>query len=343
MVLLVLLVVNPNTGTSVAHATRFPAPMSQQHQPRTWLPILMRDWGRYPTTSYYLNTVLDSTLYDLGCSEGSTTPDGVSVATILAFGQPWYQNGAYGAFLFGGAGFHSVSEIESAAEHYLSGFYYCAPAGSHLTLIIGTSNYGPPGQITSQHGAAWARSVNNVISWIVSGSDWSGKVSARGGIDIEQSWNSPTVTKQWVQGYNQTYVPPAYYYNYGTCEGCPYKNHESSIPNGGWSIDDVWSVSSEAAALPWPEIYLTDGTNADQWYRMSVYSSQIHHYPLYFVGALTEWQACQYNVQHGDPRCASDHVDNTPSAGWGQLQTFLYGDSRTAWRLDWSTDINQRD
>jgi hypothetical protein len=83
-----------------------------------------------------------------------------------------------------------------------------------------------------------------------------------------------------------------------------------------------------------PEIYRTDGVNAEQWYLMSVYSYTNHSgTKIQFVGPMSQYQACQ---QRGG--CST--IDNTPEQAWWQLYNLLNNDWRTAGEtLPYLTDI----
>lgn len=140
----------------------------------------------------------------------------------------------------------------------------------------------------------------------------------------------PGPTRSWAQGYGSTFVYPSFYFNFGSCDGCPITPCPTCVLTQTWTIADVWYVSISGAAYPLPEIY--NATNATQWYQMSLYSFTNHNYPLFFKGALTDYGACQ---QRGG--CAGS--DNTPSAGYSELYSAINADPKTAQSLPWSTDI----
>jgi hypothetical protein len=158
---------------------------------------------------------------------------------------------------------------------------------------------------------------------------------AAGANDMEPGWDSPSETRAWVNGFFSS-TPVVALYNYGSCDSCPYFNCLSCTPPNGWSLDDIWYISWGATgAYPLPEIYLSSGANADQWYRMGVYAYTNHGSSMNFSGVFTQWQACQ---DVGPNACP--YTGNTPATGWTQLYNALNGDSRTKQPLDWSTDIS---
>ncbi len=64
------------------------------------------------TTSLYITTLDEGTNHDYGCNQGNALPDGFDGAVVLDFGQPWSQNGAYGANIFdSGYTIHTTDEI----------------------------------------------------------------------------------------------------------------------------------------------------------------------------------------------------------------------------------------
>jgi len=282
------------------------------------------------TTSRYMQTTDATTLYNLGCSRGTAGQSGV---IVLDFGDPG-KNPAYGAWHPSTSTFATVTQIREAAKSFLSGYWNCSPIGANITLAIGTTNAGSLSLTDlSNHGQAWAQMVNEVDTWLGTTNKRS-KEAVVGASDMQLDWNSAENTRAWADGYDSVNNRP--YYNFGSCEGCPYSGNPNSAPNNNWAKDDVWYVSwGVQSAWPLPEIYNTSGKNADQWYRMSLYSYSDHGLRMSFRGVLTQWDACQ------GQSCAG--IDNTPGAGWGQLYSWLNFDSRTAQYLSWSTDISWYD
>jgi hypothetical protein len=283
------------------------------------------------TTSRYMATVDGPTLYNEGCAQGGAADNGIAV---LDFGQPWVQDGTYGTILFDAAGtFASTADIESAVEQFLRGYWVCSPSSTFLRLGIGTSNY--HGATGGGHGQAWASLVDAVGGWISSPPSYASQEAARGAIDMEMGWNTGDASRNWADGYAAATSTP--YYNYGDCEGCPTSGSVLGIPgwtvNNGWTQEDVWYVSyGVPPAFALPEIYLTNGVNAAQWQKLSLYSQVNHGNPIYFLGAFTQFQACI-----GGGGCPG--ANNRPSDGWAQLYNALNSDWRTAQQLNWSSDI----
>jgi hypothetical protein len=276
-------------------------------------------------------TIDGAVLYNEGCAQGQAAENGI---IVLDFGEPWTQDATDGTILFDALGsFASTSQIEQAVEQFLRGYWACSPANTFMRVGIGTSNF--RGATGGAHGQAWASLVNAVADWISSPPSYASQEAARGAIDIEMGWNTPSATRAWVDGYAILTSTP--YFNYGDCEGCPTFGAVLPIPgqaiNNGWTQDDVWHVSYGALpAFPLPEIYLTNGINAAQWQQLSLYAYENHGGAMFFLGALTQFQACG-----GSGGCPG--ANNTPGAGWAQLFAALNSDARTAQGLNYSSDI----
>src|SRR5205085_10362454 len=105
--------------------------------------------------------------------------------------------------------------------------------------------------------------------------------------------------------------------------------------NNGWRQSDVVYVAWDVApGLPLPEIYTTNGSLANQWHSLDLYS---YLHPggfsrMNIQGSLTQYGACQTNGCIGG-------TNNTPSQGWTQLWNALNADSRTVQTPSYSSDI----
>ena len=301
--------------------------------PLVVVPEAVEDDGiPFATKSRYMATTEWVNLFGMGCEDGQVVPSDENTAVILDFGQPWSSDGAYGTLLFMVYQFRSTTQIAEAVKGYLDGFYLCAPEGAHTRVAVGTNNYGM--WTTYQHGVAWAEMVNGLNEWIADQPGYESKVAARGASDMEPGFREPVSTRAWVNGYNAAFSGESWLYNFGSCDGCPYAGCPTCTSPNGWTREDVWYVSyGPAANWPFPEIYLTSGIHADQWYRISVYSHDYHGGRMHFLGTLTQWGACQtYGPCNG--------TDNTPEEGWQQLQEKLNADERTAQPVIYSSDIS---
>jgi hypothetical protein len=281
--------------------------------------------------SRYMSTTNVNTLNNLGCAQGRATPAGASMLVILDFGQPAYDasTNTYGTYIFGTYDFRSVNQIAVASESYLNSFYLCSPPGAYLYLGVGTVNYGSG--VTSGHGAAWARMINDIAAWIVDSPSIASKVTVRGANDMEPGFGTAFVTRAWVDGYTSGYTGTSYLYNYGSCDGCPFGNYGAGMPKD-WTVEQLYYVTWGAPpSWPVPEIYAANGVHAEQWYRMSLYAKNIHGQAMEFKGSLTQWQACQER--------GCNYTNNTPLSGWQQLNNTVDADSLTRQKDGLATDI----
>lgn len=322
------------------------APLAQQPTlpARLYFPLVLKS-AEYLTepppysTSYYMKTVDPSISYNMGCAVGKehlAAPGRQDQVVVLDYGYTKDVNGVFGASLFG-FGPVSTAQIAAAVESYAMGYYICTGEdfSSNLVVAVGTNNY--PGaynpSVTYAHGQAWALMVNQINDWILQ-KGYFAQVQAVGANDIELSWNYPGPTIDWVNGYDAANQYDLY--NFGAIPGCPYiasPNAQCGTYPYLWTREQVWYVSFGSRPIyPLPEIYLTNGVNAQQWYLMSVYSVTAHGLPMDFKGVMTTYQAC---LQRGG--CSG--IDNPPASGWNQLNNILKGDPRTVQILRWSTDI----
>lgn len=294
--------------------------------------------------SLYITSLDSTTLFNQGCALGSRdlnlSGKQDSVA-ILHFGYPRMVNNQFGARLYYPASAATVDQIAAAVEQFGNGYWYCVGADfeSHLRIGIGTSNYGGSiySLVTYGHGQAWARMVNQVNDWFKNSCErgCDGQVDAVGASDIELSWNDYATSIDWLNGYDSTNNYPLY--NFGAIPGCPTFAIPGAQCGGGgyyWSKEQVWMVTYGLnPVFPMPEIYRTDGVNAQQWYLMSVYSYTAHGAKMQFIGPMSQFQAC---LQRGG--CGG--INNTAAQAWKQLYNLLNGDARTAGEaMPYVTDI----
>jgi hypothetical protein len=309
----------------------------QAVSPRGFLPIVTM-WSGPPlmATSYYIDTIDTGTHYALGCSLGQRDlglPGAQTSIVVLDFGMPKQQGNEFGTSIFSFS-FASNIQIATAAQYFMQGYWDCSATDqeSQLMLAIGTTNYGS--QVTYQHGQSWADMVNLVGDWLID-TGYIAQMRVAGANDIELAWNSPTTTRAWVDGYTENYMWR--YYDYGAAEGCPPYGDCGTSSYPEWTQEDAWYKAWGAPpAYPLPEIYLTSGGNAQQWYRLSLYGYQNHGARMDIGGSLTQYQACQQ-------RGCNPLVANTPQQGWMQLWAALNNDSLTAQDLLWSADIKWLD
>jgi hypothetical protein len=210
-----------------------------------------------------------------------------------------------------------------------------------VTMAVGTNNSLTVGTAA---GTEWASIIDDINGWLSTHGPTSFRYSeqavAVGGNDIESSFclngTCPDDARSWATAYSSHTSQE--FFNYGDCAGCaPFGS-----PNGSWTYADYYYVSWGAGnAWPLPEIYRTDGGNAAQWERLKEWGHVNRSQDMFFVGSLTESQACG---QTGG--CSG--IDDGPNAGWRHLwkalntQADYDGHNAPAYcaqSLAWSTDI----
>lgn len=300
-----------------------------------YLSLALRYVPPISTTFRYVWSPDGEGLMTLGCGDAKAAAEAREVIVVLAFGDPKLVGATQGTDIFSeGVDFCSMEEILECAKQYIRGYYGCATTATKLHLAVGTTNHGP--NVTEEHGRAWAQLVNDLNAWIASPPSWADKVTARGAIDIEQDiylgWSTPEMARAWAEGYRQVYTGMSLYYDFGSCDWCPFPGCPGCDPPGDWNLDHIWWLSfGVAPAMPLPLIY--NNGNAQQWQNLAVWALENRGSNMYFQGSVTQWVAC---LQRGN--CAG--IDNTPEEGWYQFYAALNGDPRTFQGLPRSGDMS---
>ncbi|MHB1118507.1 MAG: hypothetical protein ACYC6H_10760 [Bellilinea sp.] len=322
-------------------------------------------------TSYYIQNADPALMYTLGCNLGTrdaTTPGQQDSLVVLDFAQMWIENGEYGALGFRGPNnnyewpFFNFDEIKLASKSFANGYWVCSANDkiSNLTLAVGTNSVGSFNQsdksqgnrheVASVFGAKWADMVKELNTCGVN-EFYCSQVLFTGAIDIEWSlekindiyiWNTPYVTRGWVDAFDMNDLNQSIFFNYGACVGCPIVpnlswKYSTAMP---WTQADAWYVSwGSKPAYAVPEIYDNDNMYllANRWAAVSKYGALYQSSRIVFSGVMTQMQAC-LQPSHRDGSC--DTLDNTPAEGWSQLVDAINMDAYTVSPYPrWSTDI----
>ncbi len=330
----------------------------------------------YASSIYIQNPTRDA-LYNLGCSQGSrdrNLPGRQDNLIVLAFGKMWLVNGEYTVRTFSNpsSGLRAnltFTDLENRARDYILGYVFCSDGESLLTLAIGVNNYDDMNVDNDVHrfssnqgtlrstayafGQRFADLAQRLNAWSAQ-NGYIGRVWTMGAINIEWAgpecnrdrtycaywWNTPYVTRGWVDGFNANSERVQTFFNFGACVGCPTTpnpnwQYHTAMP---WNQAEVYYVSWGAPpALPLPQIYRNDGYLARQWQAVSLYGDLYLGGAISFPGVMTQYQACQQR-RTSDPTCET--LDNTPEEGWTQLMNELNRNNNTAQSaLRWVTDI----
>jgi hypothetical protein len=240
------------------------------------------------------------------------------------------------------------------------GYYNCSGTDreSFVFIGVGTNNFGgmmldnPNQEVrTSRYdlgGQLWGEMITRLNQWATA-NGYARQVAIAGAIDIEwasnSGWNTPSVTRAWVDGFDSRDDGRYIYFNFGACVGCPTVPSPSWIYSNAmpWTQDHIYYVSWQAPpAFAVPEIYRNDGYLARQWQAVSKFGA-IYKQPygkIDFSGPMTQWQACKQRQSNECTRTDGYGLDNTPGEGWQQLYDALNSDPFTAQPvLRWVTDI----
>jgi len=271
--------------------------------------------------SFYMSTVNQSDLYNLGLTFGEDVASGTYpqlTLVVLDWGSPYCTgsgSGSCGTYIFTSSGtYEGTASERAAAEQFGEGFWVGTggDTSAHTYLAMGTNNYGSwVGNSTNayNHGQAWSNMVNDGNTWL-SSNGYSSQVSMRGGTDSELDWNGPTPTNDWAKGYESTWR--AYFWDYGDAAGCP----PFGGCDNGWNQRDVWLQSyGYAPAEPLPEIY-NEG-QAEEWGNLANYAYEVQSSLMSFLGPMSQHQAC------ADLSSPCTGEDNTPDESWTDLYNAL--------------------
>jgi hypothetical protein len=125
-----------------------------------YIPSVMNDYPPYHegSLSYYIWTL--SSIYNLGCSAGSSVasnPEAESVFVFLAYGKPFRNDQMVLGTKLYNQDFVSIDQISGSAIDFALGFYSCT-YNDTLLIAVGTNSDG--GTVTDliaqDHGVAWA-------------------------------------------------------------------------------------------------------------------------------------------------------------------------------------------
>jgi hypothetical protein len=261
---------------------------------------------------------------DWGCTEGRSGQSGLR---ILFFGTQ--ERGGVlrppGTTAASEAPRVPAERAGAFAARWAQGFTACREDGAEAVLALGVNNKDDGAVSGGDAGAAWARIVTAATAAPSPG------VEIAGAVDAEPGWSSPDHARAWVEAYTEDNPEPLYAAN--SADGCPWQGEETAC-NNGWDIADVHYLATGAADTlhAVPQIYRTDGVQAEQWARISAWGVHSGAGPLRFAGALSQQEACRQR--------SCDGTDNDPAAAWTQLWQKLSGSSQTRIEaLPYSTDM----
>jgi hypothetical protein len=341
-----------NTPTNTSTGILYPPPATDSYvTPNAYYPfsifLPLINQGPYYDMSYYITTT--DNFFTLGLNRGLEYEAQILAnngVVILDFGSPFYYNGYYGTMLFDYATVLYTDQIKQAVMDYSLGFWVGLGSDfeSMITIIVGTNSSGY--HVSMAHGEAWGIMINELNDWLIN-QGYSGQIAIMGGSDMETNFRPPSEAVAWVDGYSG--VGNYVFYNYGNAAGCPldypptepeyqYPIDTRYCEAFGWTQETIyWTSWGSYRAFPFPEIYSHDEANAQQWYRIALYSFLKHNRIMWFYGTLGEYEACK---QLGFPDTCNQ-IDNSADEAHRQLLAWLSSDpyDRVREPLQWSSDI----
>lgn len=245
----------------------------------------------YPfTISHYIYNVGNAAMQQLGYNQPNT-----SGLVILDFGCSSYNSStsSYGTQLVGGGAFVDQTTIANAVNQFIIGYNSNINHNQAIFVTVGASNDKSgayPIPLTTAcwnySGKCWA----DMIQYGISQNRQGLACTCQGASDMELDWNTPSLTRAWVDGFSSEDVTDICVYDYGDNAGS-YDNGSGMTytdnRDNGWTTSDVWYVSY---GCPWacaiPEIYYT--SQANQWYHVSLWALNNQGGKIYFDGVMSE-------------------------------------------------------
>jgi hypothetical protein len=232
--------------------------------------------------SFYIKNVnSDNWMYWLGRDHTNS----VSGLVFLSFGAAVKINNDYGIRDLG-VNYANMSRVKTAVEKFIQGYNDNPKHTADIRLIVAINNRPPQNYKLPdnndeyfKHGAYFKNMINSISP--------SGHVKEiNGGIDAELDWNTPTLTKAWVDGFSKT-GNFEWLYNFGDHAGRTDDFSGETDPsfNNNWRASDVYYISyGNTASLCTPEIY-SQGC-AQEWVYQKKWSL-LHGYGQYYEGLLS--------------------------------------------------------
>ncbi|MHB8646451.1 MAG: hypothetical protein ACYDAR_11755 [Thermomicrobiales bacterium] len=237
--------------------------------------------------------------------------------------------------------------IEQITEIYVQSYIQSGGPSPHMDVIVGINNSNRTlmGDDLTHHAQQWVMMLDRINSYFDS-QGWTPTFRAEGGSDSETDFNTPALTRQWLDQFSLTGISWLVY-NYGnaTCPGVgdgTVNQHCYTTVQQSWTQEDIWYISyGQRSALAFPEVYNLGF--AQEWYQISLYGlvSKSGHF-IAFSGTLTTLAACVGHTDPNDP-ATYDPVcpgTNDPKTGWTQLSNQLSnGPQFTQISIRFSSDI----
>jgi len=303
------------------------------------------------TTSYYMSTIDASAAFQKGCEVRKEGQQGI---VVLNFGAPRYLGvKGFGTRLIRGQrAYVTLSQIENAVKAFAFGYQYVQicdsppanPVAPKLVIAIGTTNSKTyPNEnptipladnrvlsdtyilngIGTTSGQEWAKVVNSVNSYL-GGTNAFPAIQAAGAYDAEfgvGEWSNFDLTLGWANSFSK--ATKAYYYAFGTCDGCPTDPQEANWNVGEKQVmEKAFKISWDVpAAVPLPQVYYGDPNQAQQWANVRWYAHQSpYNANMVFYGGMTGCLRVGCVFRNSSSwRSVPYFQELSPSQGWNAL------------------------
>ncbi len=248
---------------------------------------------KFNQSFYVKNVNSDNWMYWLGRDHTNN----ISGLVFLSFGSATKKNGIYGIKDLGG-NYADMSRVKTAVEKFIQGYNANLKHTADIAVVVGINNY-PSSTYTLPsstseyyaHGAAFKNMLTSI--------SLSGHVnSISAGIDAELGWNTPTLTRAWIDGFSQT-GSARLLYNFGDHVGRTDDFSGESDPsfNNGWHASDIWYISwGNSCSYCVPEIY-SSGC-ASEWTFQKKWAF-LHNKSQYYNGVMSTngWSSLYKNQE----------------------------------------------
>lgn len=215
---------------------------------------------KFSQSFYICQANSDNYMYYLGRDHTNN----LSGLVFLDFGIPQKNAGVYGVYDLNG-NYASLSRVKTAVDKFIQGYNANPKHNQYITIFVSINNKSgglyPLSSSTlaySDHGSAFKTMVESIAT-----SGYVNNIDA--GIDAEMLYNTPSLTRAWVDGFTNAGSYKRLY-NFGDHSGRSDDFSAETDPSfdNGWKASDIHYISyGNLCSFCVPEIY-SDG-NAKQW------------------------------------------------------------------------------
>jgi hypothetical protein len=268
-------------------------------------------------------------MHNEGCADAQTNNATRALhLQLLHIGGQKTVGGTYGVQLSAISQTLTDAQLVTAVNGYVDGYTSCRTSTDPVYVAVATNN-----DSQLRDGAAGKDWADNVIDKVAAHAAGSAGIAIAGANDIEPDFfGTEAEAEAWTKGFLAN--TSALYVFTGAASGCSTAAVGGTC-NWGWTQRNFYNLAhglSPTRILALPQIYYT--VNASQWKYISLAGASGAD-RMSFVGALTEYSACQ------TPGSGCDlNGLLTPAASWQALRSALSSSAAISLqRLPMSTDL----